>query len=386
MDVSRDIDEKYMALALELAEKGRGTTSPNPMVGAVLVKDGRIIGRGYHVAAGEPHAEVNAINGAKENPRDATLYVTLEPCNHTGRTPPCTQKIIDAAIVRVVIAMPDPNPHVKGGGIRALESHGIAVTCNVMEKKARRVNEAFIKFVQTGHPFVIVKCAATLDGWLATRTHDSKWVTGESARGYVHQVRHAVDAIMVGIGTVRADNPSLTTRLNNHTDSHPNAPLDTRLDNQQGRDPVRIVIDPTLSIDPNARLLNVPSKAETILVTDKDVDAAKADHLRQRGIMLTTDLYENGSIDFIRLMSYLGSRQITSLLIEGGGGVIGSALRAGVVDKCLFFFAPKILGGDDGVPICRGIGPMAMKDCLNLTTVKTRRFGDDILIEGYIAK
>lgn len=378
MDATKDNDERHMALALELAEKGRGTTSPNPMVGAILVKDGRIIGKGYHAAAGELHAEVNAINSAKENPRGATLYVTLEPCNHTGRTPPCTQKIIAAAISRVVIAMKDPNPHVIGGGIKALKSHGIAVTCHIAEKRARRLNEAFIKFVQTRYPFVIVKCAATLDGWLATRTHDSKWVTGESARGYVHQVRHAVDAIMVGIGTVRADNPSLTTRLNH--------PMGNQMDNQEGRDPVRIVIDPTLSIDSNARLLQIPSAAETILVVDKDIDAAKADRLRQRGITLATGLFTNASIDFIRLMGYLGNRQITSLLIEGGGGVIGSAFRGGIVDKCLFFFAPKILGGDDGVPICRGTGPTAMKDCLKLASVKTRRFGDDVLIEGYVAK
>ncbi len=362
------MDEDYMNLALELAEKGRGTTSPNPMVGAVVVKNGRIIGRGYHAAAGGAHAEVNAINSTGETAQGATLYITLEPCNHTGRTPPCTEKIITAKIRRVVVAMNDPNPHVKGGGIEYLKSHGIEVTCGVGEARAKRLNEAFIKFVRTGQPFVIVKCASTLDGWIATRTGDSKWVTGKTARAYVHQLRHAVDAIMVGIGTVRADDPSLNTRL----------------EKKQGRDPARIVIDPMLSIDENARLLHIPSNAETILVTGEDIDFAKVNRIEKLGVNVMRMSMENGSVDFNRLMASLGAKNITSLLIEGGGGVIGSAFQAGIVDKALFFFAPKILGGDDGVPICRGAGPAAMKDCLDLKSIQTRRFDDDVLIEGYV--
>ncbi|MEA3230958.1 MAG: bifunctional diaminohydroxyphosphoribosylaminopyrimidine deaminase/5-amino-6-(5-phosphoribosylamino)uracil reductase RibD [Thermodesulfobacteriota bacterium] len=362
------MDEDYMNLALELAEKGRGTTSPNPMVGAVVVKNGRIIGRGYHAAAGGAHAEVNAINSTGEIAQDATLYITLEPCNHTGRTPPCTEKIITAKIRRVVVAMNDPNPHVTGGGIEYLKSHGIEVTCGVGEARAKRLNEAFIKFVHTGQPFVIVKCASTLDGWIATRTGDSKWVTGKTARAYVHQLRHAVDAIMVGIGTVRADDPSLNTRL----------------EKKQGRDPARIVIDPMLSIDEDARLLHIPSNAETILVTGEDIDFAKASRIEKLGVNVMRMSMENGSVDFNRLMASLGAKNITSLLIEGGGGVIGSAFQAGIVDKALFFFAPKVLGGDDGVPICRGAGPAAMKDCLDLKSIQTRRFDDDVMIEGYV--
>ena len=364
----KDIDEDYMDLAFELAEKGQGTTSPNPMVGAVVVKDGRIIGRGYHAAAGGAHAEVNAISDTGENAQGATLYVTLEPCNHTGRTPPCTEKIIAAGIRRVVVSMDDPNPHVKGGGIEHLKSHGIEVTCGVGKARAKRLNEAFIKFVRTGQPFVVVKCAATLDGWIATRTGDSKWVTGETARAYVHQLRHAVDAIMVGIGTVRADDPSLNTRL----------------ENKEGRDPARIVIDPTLSIDESARLLHIPSDAETILVTGEDIDFAKVDRLKKLGVNVIRMSLKNSFVDFNRLMVLLGEKNITSLLIEGGGGIIGSAIQAGIVDKLLFFFAPKILGGDDGVPICRGTGPAAMKNCLDLKSIQTRRFDDDVLIEGYV--
>lgn len=383
-----ETDDRYMAQALKLAKKGLGNTSPNPMVGAVIVKDNRIIGKGYHAVAGGPHAEVDAIDHATEDPGGATLYVTLEPCNHTGRTPPCTRKIIEAGITKVVIAMVDPNPHVTGGGIATLQSHGIKVDCGLLEQKARRLNEAFITFVQHRRPFVIVKCAATLDGWIATRTSDSKWVTGEASREYVHQVRHTADAIMVGIGTVRADDPSLNTRLGLPTrlDDHTDQLTDVPKNQPVGRDPVRIVIDPDLSIDETARVLTISSPAETILLTDSDADPKKTKRLQKSGVTVINNLFNNRSIDFIRLMGYLGQRQITSLLIEGGGGVIGSALRAGIVDKCLFFYAPKLLGGDDGIPICRGPGPEAINDCLKLTDITTRQFGDDVLIEGYIKR
>lgn len=365
---NRDTDEKYMNQALALAEKGRGFVSPNPMVGALIVKDGRIIGRGYHAVVGGAHAEINAIQEAGPDAQDATLYVTLEPCNHFGRTPPCTEKIISAGIRRVVMAMSDPNPHVKGGGGDYLKSRGIEVVGGVAESRARRLNEAFLKWIRTGRPFVTVKCAATLDGWIATRTGDSKWVTGEKARAHVHQLRHAVDAIMVGIGTVRADNPSLNTRL----------------ENKEGRDPVRIVIDPRLSIAEDARLLHIPSDAGTILVAGEDADRTKGERLKKRGVRLLRLPLADDTIDLNRVVTFLGAENITSLLIEGGGSVIGAAFKAGIVDKVLVFFAPKILGGDDGVPICRGPGPVAMKDCLKLTSIQTRRFGDDVLIEGYV--
>ena len=246
-------DSYFMKMALALAEKGRGYTSPNPMVGAVVVKDGRVVGRGWHEKAGKPHAEVNAIDDAGIHAVGATIYVTLEPCNHTGRTPPCTQKIIQAGITRTVVAMNDPNPDVEGGGIDCLRQAGIQVTDGVCEAEARKLNESFIKFVRTKRPFVILKTASTLDGQIATRTGDSKWVTGEPARLFVHQIRHAVDAILVGIGTVLADDPSLTTRL----------------PDRKGKDPTRIILDTRLSIPENARLLQLDSEADTIIVCGK---------------------------------------------------------------------------------------------------------------------
>jgi diaminohydroxyphosphoribosylaminopyrimidine deaminase/5-amino-6-(5-phosphoribosylamino)uracil reductase len=366
--VIKDTDEAYMDLALDLAEKGRETTSPNPMVGAVVVKDGRIVGKGYHEAVGGPHAEVNAINAAGVHARDAVLYVTLEPCNHTGRTPPCTEKIIAAGIRRVVIAMDDPNPGVTGGGRKYLKAHGIDLSLGVGEARANRLNEAFVTFARTGRPFVTVKCAATLDGRIATRNGDSKWVTGASARSYVHQLRRAVDAILVGIDTVRADDPRLTAR----TEEGP------------ARDPVRIVIDPSLKIDEDARMLHLVSDAETIIVTGEKIDPAKAARLKKNRIRIWPMPLVKGKIDFNRLLDDLGKREVTHLLIEGGGGIIGSAFRAGIVDKALFFFAPKIMGGDDGVPICRGDGAPKMKDCIELTSIQTRLFDEDVLIEGYV--
>jgi diaminohydroxyphosphoribosylaminopyrimidine deaminase/5-amino-6-(5-phosphoribosylamino)uracil reductase len=224
-------DESYMKLALELAEKGYGWTAPNPMVGAVVVKDGQVVGRGYHQRVGGPHAEVNAIDDAGSRAGGATIYVTLEPCNHFGRTPPCTRKILDAGIRRVVVAMADPNPAVTGGGIATLRDRGVAVTTGVCEKEARTLNEGFITWVTTGRPFVIVKCATTLDGRIATRTGDSRWVTGPASRQFVHRIRHGVDGIMVGVETVKKDDPSLTTRLDGNT----------------GSDPTRIILDTHLS-------------------------------------------------------------------------------------------------------------------------------------------
>ncbi len=365
----------YMKMALALAEKGRGFTSPNPMVGAVVVKDGRVVGKGWHQMAGGPHAEVHAINDAGTAARDAVIYVTLEPCNHFGRTPPCTHKILEAGIRHVVVAMEDPNPGVSGGGMQFLESSGIQVTCGICEDEARRLNESFVKFVRTRRPFVVLKCAATLDGRIASRTGDSKWVTNDKSRRFVHQIRHAVDGIMVGIGTVNSDNPSLTTRL----------------EHMEGHDPVRIVLDTHLSIDEDARLFQLDSPADTLIICKNaalmnSAQAAKKDRLLNRGIQIIETGLKNNYLDLDGLMEYLGQWGITSLLIEGGSRVIASALAAKIVDKICFFYAPKILGGDDGLPICRGPGPDLMQDCLGVENIHVRRFDDDIMIEGYIKK
>ena len=359
--------EFFMKKALDLAQKGQGYTSPNPMVGAVIVKEGKVKGRGYHQRFGEAHAEVNAIEDAGPQAKGATLYVNLEPCSHTGKTPPCTLKILEAGIKRVVMAMEDPNP-AAGGGAVFLRAHGVEVLGGVCEKAARKLNEAFVKYVSTKQPFVILKCAATLDGRIATRTGDSKWVTGDQARKFVHQLRHAVDAILVGIGTIQVDDPSLTTRL----------------DGFSGLDPVRIILDTHLSISPGARILQLDSDSDTILVTGNSVAEAKKKSVVKKGVRLIEQPAANGQIDLKSLMVRLGSMNITSLLIEGGSRVMASAVNSGIVDKVLFFYAPKILGSDDGVPICRGPGPERMQDSIRVRDIHVQRFDDDVLIEGYI--
>ena len=363
-------DKHFMEMALDLAEKGRGFTSPNPMVGAVVVKDGNVVGKGYHRKAGEPHAEVNAIHDAGSAAAGATLYVSLEPCHHTGRTPPCTEMILKTGIRRVVVAMADPNPDVRGGGSAFLRQNGVTVTGGICEDRAKKLNEFFIKYVTTRRPFVIAKCAATLDGRIATRTGDSRWVTGKAARAYVHRLRHAVDAIMVGIGTVSQDDPHLTARV----------------PDMKTRDPVRIVLDSRLRISENARLFHLDSNAGTLIICGDCVALEKRNRIETQSIKVIPSPLRDGGIDLDLLMGRLGEMGITSLLIEGGGRVLGSAFRQGIVDKCAFFYAPKILGGDDGVPICRGPGPDLMANCLQIKDVTVRRFEYDILVEGYLDK
>jgi len=361
-------DQYFMQMALDLAIKGEGFTSPNPMVGAVVVKDGRMVGSGYHQMVGGPHAEVNAIDAAGKLAEGATLYVTLEPCNHTGRTPPCTRKIVEAGIKRVVVGMIDPNMNVAGGGAQYLEQQGIRITTGVCREQSRKLIESFVKFVHTRRPFVIAKCAATLDGRIATRSGDSKWVTGEKSRQFVHRLRHAVDGILVGINTVRTDNPSLTTRL----------------PDGQGKDPVRIVLDTHLAISPAARLLRQKSAADTILVVGEGVTLNKQAAFEKDGIRVIQSKLKNGLIDMDALMDRLGAMGLTSLLIEGGSRVLSSAFSAGIVDKVLFFYAPKILGGDDGIPICSGPGPELMSQSIPVNQITIRRFDDDVMVEGYI--
>jgi len=355
-------------MALKLAVRGRGWTTPNPMVGAVVVKDGRVVGRGFHQRAGGPHAEVHALDDAGDQARGATLYVTLEPCNHTGRTPPCTERILAAGIRRVVVAMADPNPHVSGGGNAYLRSRGLDLTENIETGPARRLNEAFIKHVTSGRPFVVLKCAATLDGRLATRTGHARWITGPAARHYVHEQRHALDGILVGVGTVNQDNPSLTTRLQEGT----------------GSDPLRLILDTRLSIREDAKVLRLKSDSDTLIFCRTGASPAKRKRLAALGVKVYELPLKEGRIAWDPLMDFLGSRNITSVLLEGGGQVIGSALRAGVVDKALFFYGPKILGGDDGIPVCGGPGPDRMDQAIPLTQVEARQFGEDVLIQGYI--
>ena len=362
-------DRFYMQMALTLAVRGRGRTLPNPMVGAVVVRDGRVVGRGWHDFYGGPHAEVNALDDAGEAARGATLYVTLEPCNHTGQTPPCTRRILAAGVKAVVVGTDDPNPGVTGSGNAWLRKQGVAVASGVCAEEAIRLNEAFNHFICTRRPFVTLKCAATLDGRMATRTGDSKWVTGEASRRYVHDLRHETAAIMVGINTVKIDNPSLTTRL----------------PEGGGSDPTRIILDTRLSISPSAKVLQQASAAPTIVVTGADVPPAACDAIVAAGGRLLAAPLQEGRIDLIWLMDRLGEMGLASLLIEGGSQVAGAALRAGIVDKLCLFYAPRLLAGDDGIPICGGRGPALMRDSRAVRIETIHRFGEDLMVEAYPA-
>jgi len=363
--------QEYMEMALALAARSIGWTSPNPAVGAVVVKNGRVVGRGRHKACGGPHAEVYAIDEAGADAKGADIYVTLEPCNHTGKTPPCTEKILNAGIRRVFIAMEDPNP-VASGGIERLKAHGVEVTCGILKERAEALNEGFIKHVKTGRPFVIAKSAATLDGRTAASTGHSQWITGEKSRRHVHELRHAVDAILVGIGTVKADNPSLTCRLETG-----------------GKDPIRIILDSRLSIDEGARVLQLNSDSDTILVcgkipSDQSDTARKKARLTAAGARVLEVPLKDGRVDLDRLMAILGNEKIQSLLIEGGATLLKSALDAKVVDKFRIYIAPKLLTGDDGFPVTAGKGPLSMDEALTLSRVAVRHFDNDVMIEGYL--
>lgn len=365
-------DAFYMQLALDLAQKGIGFTSPNPVVGAVVVKNGEIVGKGYHRKAGGAHAEATAIKNAGELAEGATLFVNLEPCNHTGRTPPCTRSIVEAGIRRVVTAMPDPNPDVEGEGIAYLRDKGLDVSLGICEEDARKLNEAFIKYIKTKRPFITIKCAMTLDGRIATKSGDSKWITGEEARSVVHEMRHASDAIMVGVNTVKKDNPRLTTRLGHIKDV----------------DPTRVILDTHLTIPEDATILQIESDSVTIVITGAgDTDAAKIEkqrRLEQMGALVLQSPLQNGQLAWDPLMARLGGMGVTCLMIEGGSRVIGSALRAGIVDKIVFFYAPKILGGDDGYPVTKGPGPNSIDQSLRIKDMRARKIGEDIMIEGYV--
>ncbi|MFH2092069.1 MAG: bifunctional diaminohydroxyphosphoribosylaminopyrimidine deaminase/5-amino-6-(5-phosphoribosylamino)uracil reductase RibD [Pseudomonadota bacterium] len=366
-------DHDYMHQALKLARIAKGFTSPNPCVGAVVVKDGIIVGQGFHKAAGCAHAEVEAIDDAGRKAHGADLYVTLEPCNHFGKTPPCTHKIIQAGIKRVVVGCIDPNPFVSGGGIQHLQENKIQVVTGILEHDAKRLIEDFIWYTQNGkRPFVILKCAATLDGMIATSTGDSKWITCETSRNYGHQIRHEVDGILIGSGTLHADDPSLTARIPNF----------------QAKDPVRIILDTHLTIHPDAKVLNPSSTAKntakTIVVIGPNVLEDKKKLIQKKGAtLLEVGLNEQG-LDLNELMIKLGQLSILSLLIEGGGTVAASALKERIVNKVLYFMAPRFLGGNDGVPVFCGKGPVLIKDTFKLKHMDIVRFDDDIMVQGYL--
>lgn len=364
------LDIKYMKRALELAEKGAGYTNPNPLVGAVIVKDGRIIGEGYHELYGGCHAEINAFKNAAHDVEGATMYVTLEPCSHYGKTPPCANAIVEKGISKVIVGLVDPNPEVSGRGIKILEDNGIEVITGVLEEEGRKLNEIFLKYITTNIPFCIMKTAMTLDGKIASYTGDSKWVTGEPSRDYVHQLRHRVSGIMIGIGTLLADDPMLTARLKE----------------KRGRDPVRIIVDSSARIPLEAKVLNLQSEARTIIAVTEMVGSDKIRALEDKGAEVIITPIKEGKVNLSFLMKALGERKIDSVLLEGGSELNYAALKEGIVDKVNVFIAPKIVGGNTARTPVGGEGIAHMKESINLGMMDIHRFGEDIMLEGYIRK
>ena len=361
-------DRRFMALAFKLAAKASGYTSPNPMVGAVIVKDGHIVGQGYHHCYGKPHAEVEALRQSGPQARGATLYVTLEPCNHHGQTPPCTEAILAAGIYRVVIANPDLNPRVVGGGAAFLRSKGLIVDSGLLTEIGATLNEAFFKTATTGSPFVIAKAAASLDGKIATRTNDSHWITGDKARKWVHRLRHQVDAILVGVGTVVADDPQLTTRL----------PLG------KGKDPTRIILDSRLRLPLSSQVLTIKSDAPTWIICTDAAPPDKMAAIRSLGAEIIIVPAREDRVDLAALLAILGERRINSLLVEGGGEVHGAFFAANLVDKFHFFLAPKFIGGRNAPGILGGHGIANLKEARQAQKLSIHRLGPDILISGYL--
>lgn len=364
------MDEIMMKRALELAERGAGFTNPNPLVGAVIVKNGKVIGEGWHQQYGSSHAEINAFKNAAEDVKGATMYVTLEPCSHYGKTPPCANALIEKGIKKVVIGLVDPNPLVAGNGIKILRENGIEVVTGILEDQGKKLNEIFLKYITTGLPFVIMKTAMTLDGKIASCTGDSKWITNEISRDYVHRIRHRVSGIMAGIGTVLADDPSLTTRLKDI----------------EGKDPVRIIIDSSARIPLTAQVLNLHSKAKTIIACTEMAHKDKIKALEAKGAEIITTPLKDGGVDLKCLMKLLGDKKIDSILLEGGSKINYSALKEGIVDKVNAFIAPKIIGGENAKTPVGGPGIHLMRDAIDLHNIDVKRFQKDIMIEGYIVK
>ena len=360
----RELDESYMREALRIAEYARGRTSPNPLVGAVIVRDGAIVASGWHRAAGEPHAEIHALRMAGELARGATLYVTLEPCAHHGRTGPCAEAVTAAGLARVVVALSDPNPLVAGRGIHLLTAAGIEVTTGVCEDEARRQNEIFLKWVTTKRPFVTLKTAMTLDGKIASHTGASRWITGAAARARVHAYRNEYDAILVGIGTVLADDPSLTTRLEHGT----------------GKNPLRIVLDSEARTPLDAKLV-ADGAAPTIIVVSERADHRRVNLLRACGAEVVTLGAQR--VDIAALLDYLGAREITSLFVEGGAAVNWSLFAGGSVDKVHAFIAPMLMGGETAKTPIGGTGFDSPQTALRLRDVTVEQLGADILVTGY---
>lgn len=359
-------DQEYMLRAIQLAKKGEGWTNPNPMVGAVIVKDGRIIGEGYHKKCGELHAERNAIASLTESAEGATIYVTLEPCCHYGKTPPCTEAIIEQKIKKVVIGSRDPNPKVAGKGAQILRESGITVVQDFMREECDRLNPVFFHYITTKTPYVVMKYAMTLDGKIATKTGASKWITGELARQEVQHMRHRYMGIMAGIGTVLADDPMLNVRV------------------EGWKSPVRIVCDSSLRIPLDSQIVRSAKEYRTIVAyagrEENEEITEKIERLHAKGVDTVCCLDEKGQIDLKKLMIYLGNEGIDSILLEGGGTLNDSALRAGIVKEVHCFIAPKLFGGKNSKTPVQGIGIELPSEALKLKCTDICRIGEDIRI------
>lgn len=355
-------DLRYLRRALTLAARGRGHTSPNPMVGAVVVRDGVVVGEGFHPKAGEPHAEIFALRAARDEAEGATIYVSLEPCNHQGRTPPCTEALLAAGIRRVVFASLDPNPLVAGRGAARLRAAGLEVAHGALATTEARLNEAYRHWIVTQQPFTTLKLAASLDGKIATRTGHSQWITGPAARRDVHRLRAASDAILTTAATVLADDPALTARV------------------RGGRDPQRIILDPRLCTAPTSRIY-APAERPPLLVTAV-TDAARLAPFTARGVDVLPYPASNGHFNLPTLWAVLGARSIQSLMVECGGGFAHALLAAGMVHKVRLYFAPLLLGGD-GVSLLAGPGVEKVDEAWRFRDITWRRIGDDFRVDGY---
>jgi diaminohydroxyphosphoribosylaminopyrimidine deaminase / 5-amino-6-(5-phosphoribosylamino)uracil reductase len=363
--------QHYMECALSLARLAMGYTTPNPAVGAVIIKDGLVVGMGYTQPAGSDHAEVIALRQAGDKARGATMYVTLEPCSHYGRTPPCTKAIIDAGISEVYIALLDPNPVVSGRGISRLNEKSIKTHIGMCQQAAYEINEAYIKHITTGLPFVVAKFAMSLDGKIATKTGDSKWITNEEARKYAHALRHTVDAIMVGVNTVIADNPRLTAK---------------GCGGRGGtgkKQPLRLVVDSEGKVPLTARIFEPPG--EVLLAVAAPLDSVQKSKFIEAGAEVVELAAKKGMVDIAQLMSLLGKRQIVTVLAEGGGKLLGSLFDHHLVDKVLAFISPMIIGGSGAIRV-EGDGVDNIATALRLNRVDIKSFGDDILVSGYVNK
>ena len=362
----RDDDKHWMRRALRLAEKGRGRTSPNPMVGAVLVKDGEVVGEGYHVRSGEAHAEIVALRKAGDEARGSVLYINLEPCTHYGKTPPCAPALIEAGVKRAVVGMEDPNPLVKGRGLDMLRAAGLDVEVGILKEACRSLNEAFCQYIRTKEPFVILKIAATLDGKIATQHGESKWITGEDSRRVAHRLRDQADCLLVGIGTILKDDPMLTTRI------------------RKGRDPYRVILDSRLRIPEKANVID-QNPEKTILATTELAPKEKMESLEKRGVRVLILDSVQGRVNLKSLLSRLGEMGMMSILVEGGSEVNGSFLNEGLIDKIFLFLSPRFLGGQ-ALGIFGGRGAEKLEEALILNPLKIQRVREDILLEGYPKK